>query len=100
MGVTTTPGGTANSSKNEQEAVKNTHEKMMKNGHDKENDSANRGVSRTGNDENDDRSPSSSDNIEIGANMNVSKSSKYYQHSIKLYPKGAKLYFGALTFTF
>lgn len=71
MGVTTTPGGAANSSKNEQEAVKNTHEKMMKNGHDKENDSANRGVSRTGNDENDDRSPSSSDNIEIGANMNV-----------------------------
>ena len=76
MGVTTTPGGAANSSKNEQEAVKNTHDKM-KNGHDKENDSANRGVSRTGNDENDDRSPSSSDNIEIGANMNVSKSSKY-----------------------
>ena len=77
MGVTTTPGGAANSSKNEQEAVKNTHEKMIKNGHDKENDSANRGVSRTGNDENDDRSQSSSDNIEIGANMNVSKSSKY-----------------------
>ena len=73
MGVNSAPGGATSSLGNVPvaESGKGTADKAMKNGHDKENSSANGSVARLGNDGECNSSLTSANTIEIGANINV-----------------------------
>ena len=71
MAVTSTSGGTTNTIANGADTVKGTSDKAIKNGHDKENNSANGSIVRPGNDS-DVISTAPTNTIEIGANINVS----------------------------
>lgn len=73
MGVNSASGGTTSTLENGPEADtgKVTNDKAIKNGHDKENNSANGSIVRLGNDGDCTSLIASADTIEIGANINI-----------------------------
>ena len=72
MAVTSVSGGNTNSIGNGTgaDASKGASEKVVRNGHDKENNSANGTTTKPGSDGD---TPASTNTIEIGANLNVSQ---------------------------